>query len=77
MLRKAITGMSILMGIVEEVCSVWNALEIVHGNSRHNETESSVEHANMYIQSMLKTCLETNRMPKFSLNSMLMRSLNF
>ena len=55
MFCRAITGMRVLMGIVEGVCSVWNAMEIVHGKSRHSEIDSSVKNTNVDIQGMLRS----------------------
>lgn len=52
--------------IVEELCSMWKDLKIVHGKSRHSQSQGSVERANQDIENMLGTWLQDNKTKKWS-----------
>ncbi|XP_072392374.1 KRAB-A domain-containing protein 2-like [Diabrotica undecimpunctata] len=52
--------------IIEEVCSMWDELKIVHGKRRHSQSQGSVERANQDIEKMLATWLETNKTSHWS-----------
>ncbi|XP_072380698.1 KRAB-A domain-containing protein 2-like [Diabrotica undecimpunctata] len=47
--------------IIEEVCSMWDELKIVHGKPRHSQSQGLVERANQDIEKTLATWLETNK----------------
>lgn len=46
--------------VIEEVCSMWSELKIVHGKPRHSQSQS-VERANQDIENILSTWLETHK----------------
>lgn len=52
--------------IIEEACSMWSDLKIVHGKPRHSQTQGSVERANQDIENMLSSWLESNQTCKWS-----------
>lgn len=41
--------------IVEEACSMWDELKIVHGKLRHSQSQGSAELANQDVENMLTT----------------------
>ena len=45
---------------------MWNKPKIVHGKSRHSQSQGLVEKANQDIEKMLSTWLETNKTTKWS-----------
>ncbi len=51
---------------VEEACTMWPDLKIVHGKPRHSQTQGSVERANQDIENMLSSWLENNHTSKWS-----------
>ncbi|XP_072398012.1 KRAB-A domain-containing protein 2-like [Diabrotica undecimpunctata] len=54
-------GRELANKIIEEVCSMWDELKIVHGSHKHSQSQSSVDRANQDIEKMLAIWLETNK----------------
>lgn len=52
--------------IIENLCSMWPDVKIVHGKPRHSQSQGSVERANQDIENMLSTWMETNQLSKWS-----------
>ncbi|KAK7602738.1 hypothetical protein V9T40_006712 [Parthenolecanium corni] len=52
--------------VVEEVCSMWPELKIVHGKPRHSQSQGSVECANQDIENMLSGWLHENKTERWS-----------
>ncbi|XP_071050741.1 uncharacterized protein [Onthophagus taurus] len=52
--------------VIEKLCHMWNEPKIVHGKSRHSQSQGSIERANQDIEKMLSTWLETNKTTKWS-----------
>ncbi|KAK7573634.1 hypothetical protein V9T40_010825 [Parthenolecanium corni] len=52
--------------VVEEVCSMWPKLKIVHGKPRHSQSQGSVERANQDIVNMLSGWLHENKTERWS-----------
>lgn len=52
--------------IIENLCSMWSDVTIVHGKPRHSQSQGSVERANQDIENMLSTWMETNQITKWS-----------
>jgi len=52
--------------IVSNLKNDWPNLKIVHGKSRHSQSQGSVERANQDIQNMLMTWMRDNNISKWS-----------
>jgi len=52
--------------VIENLCSMWPDVKIVHGKPRHSQSQGSVERANQDIENMLGTWMETNQLSKWS-----------
>lgn len=52
--------------VIEELCSMWNGLKIVHGKPRHSQSQGSVERANQDIQNMLMTWMDDENCRRWS-----------
>jgi len=52
--------------VIENLCSMWPDVKIVHGKPRHSQSQGSVERANQDIENMLGTWMETNQLFKWS-----------
>jgi len=52
--------------VIENLCSMWPDVKIVHGKPRHSQSQESVERANQDIENMLGTWMETNQLSKWS-----------
>lgn len=52
--------------VVEEVCTMWPELKVIHGKPRHSQSQRSVKRANQDIEKMLFTWLESNNTTKWS-----------
>lgn len=47
--------------VIEEVCSMWPELKIVHGKPHHSQSRGSVECANQDVENILSTWLQTHK----------------
>ena len=45
---------------------MWNGVKIVHGKSKHSESQGSVERATQGVENILATLMETNNTTKWS-----------
>jgi transposase InsO family protein len=52
--------------VVEELCSIWKDLKIVHGKPCHSQSEGLVERANQGTENMLGTWLHDNKTKKWN-----------
>lgn len=59
-------GREFANNVVKEVRAMWPELKIVHGKTRHSQSQGSVERANQAIENMLCTWLESNETTKWS-----------
>jgi hypothetical protein len=48
-------GREFVNKVIEELCSTWEELKIVHGKPRHSQSQGSVERANQDVENMLAT----------------------
>jgi hypothetical protein len=51
---------------INELCSMWPELKMVHGKPRHSQSQGSVERANQDVENMLCSWLEDNNSRKWS-----------
>ncbi|XP_008189275.1 KRAB-A domain-containing protein 2-like, partial [Acyrthosiphon pisum] len=59
-------GREFVNKVIEELCSMWEELKIVHGKPRHSQSQGSVERANQDVENMLATWLTDNKTNKWS-----------
>lgn len=59
-------GHEFISQVVEEVCSIWPELKIVHGKPHHSHNQESVECAKQDIKNMLSGWLRENNTTKWS-----------
>ncbi|XP_047505092.1 KRAB-A domain-containing protein 2-like [Pieris napi] len=52
--------------VIEELCSMWSGLKIVHGKPRHSQSQGSVERANQDVQNMLMTWMNDENCKRWS-----------
>ncbi|XP_050313675.1 KRAB-A domain-containing protein 2-like [Anthonomus grandis grandis] len=52
--------------VIEELCTMWRGLKIVHGKPRHSQSQGSVERANQDIQNMLMTWMDDENCTRWS-----------
>ena len=53
-------GREFVNSVITELSAMWDGLKIVHGKSRHSQSQGSVELANRDIEDMLMTWLHSN-----------------
>ncbi|XP_058789958.1 KRAB-A domain-containing protein 2-like [Phymastichus coffea] len=59
-------GMEFCAKIIEETCSLWPELKIVHGKPRHSQSQGSVERANQDIENMLSCWQKENNTTRWA-----------
>ncbi|XP_050307832.1 KRAB-A domain-containing protein 2-like [Anthonomus grandis grandis] len=52
--------------VIEELCTMWSGLKIVHGKPRYSQSQGSVERANQDIQNMLMTWMDDENCTRWS-----------
>ncbi|XP_050293792.1 KRAB-A domain-containing protein 2-like [Anthonomus grandis grandis] len=52
--------------VIEELCTMWSGLKIVHGKPRNSQSQGSVERANQDIQNMLMTWMDDENCTRWS-----------
>ncbi|XP_050313667.1 KRAB-A domain-containing protein 2-like [Anthonomus grandis grandis] len=59
-------GQELANHVIEELCTMWSGLKIVHGKPRHSQSQGSVERANQDIQNMLMTWMDDKNCTRWS-----------
>jgi len=59
-------GREFVNKVIEELCSMWEELKIVHGKPRNLQSQDSVERANQDVENMLATWLTDNKTNKWN-----------
>ena len=59
-------GLEFANSIITELAAMWNGLKIVHGKTRHSQSQNSVERANRDIEDILFSLMDKNCTSKWS-----------
>jgi hypothetical protein len=61
MIRQTDNGRELVAKVIEELLKVWKDCKIVHGSTRHPQSQGSVERANADVETMVTQWLEDKK----------------